>query len=274
MKLSKNSIKLFQKLIWNFYQRYGRVFIWRDVDDSYKVLIAEIMLQQTQTYRVEQKYAQFIAELPSFEVLAQVPLRTVLGLWQGLGYNRRALYLQQIAQKVMSEHDGQLPVDLTTLETFPGVGKATAASICAFAFSIPVVFIETNIRAVFIHSFFSQQGAVKDKDIMPLIEQTLDVSNPRTWYYALMDYGVTLKKDYPHLGRKSAHYTKQSKFEGSDRQIRGIIIKILTEREKITQDSLISLLKDNQKKRVNNILQQLCYEGLILQNKDKQFCIK
>lgn len=273
MKLAKNDIKLFQKLIWDFYQRYGRVFVWRNVDDSYKVLISEIMLQQTQTYRVEQKYEQFITELPNFEVLAQVPLRTVLGLWQGLGYNRRALYLQKIAQKVVSEYNGKLPVDFTILKTFPGVGKATAASICTFTSNIPTLFIETNIRAVFIYSFFSQQSVVQDKDIMSLIEQTLDVLNPREWYYALMDYGVTLKKNYPLLGRKSAHYIKQSKFEGSDRQIRGMIIRILTEHRQITQDSLISLLQNNQE-RVNNILQQLCCEGLILQNKNKKFCIK
>jgi len=173
----------------------------------------------------------------------------------------------------MSDYNGQLPVDITILKTFPGIGKATAASICAFAFNIPTVFIETNIRVVFIHSFFSQQGVVRDKDIMPLIEQTLDMSSPREWYYALMDYGVALKKDYPYLGRKSIHYTKQSKFEGSNRQIRGIIIRILTEREQITQDSLISLLKSNAE-RVNNVLQQLRYEGLILQNKNKEFCIK
>ena len=104
MKLTKDNIKLFQKLVWNFYKKYGRAFVWRDVDDSYKVLVSEIMLQQTQTYRVEQKYEQFIVELPNFEVLAQVPLRTVSGLWQGLGYNRRALYLQRIAQKGMGEY--------------------------------------------------------------------------------------------------------------------------------------------------------------------------
>jgi len=273
MKLTNNNVKLFQKLIWDFYQEYGRVFIWRNVDDPYKVLISEIMLQQTQTYRVDQKYRQFIIELPSFEVLAQVPLRTVFGLWQGLGYNRRALYLQQIAQKIVNEFNGQLPANITTLETFPGIGKATAASICAFSFNIPTIFIETNIRAVFIHSFFSEQSAVRDKDIMPLIEQTVDVPNPREWYYALMDYGVTLKKASPHLGRKSAHYVKQSKFEGSDRQIRGMIIKILTECGQIRQDKLISLLKNDQE-RVNNILQQLCCEELILQDKNKQLCIK
>ncbi|HEB41995.1 MAG TPA: A/G-specific adenine glycosylase, partial [Candidatus Dependentiae bacterium] len=140
------------------------------------------MLQQTQTHRVEQKYEQFITALPNFDALAHVPLRRVLSLWQGLGYNRRALYLQQIAQKVLGKYDGQLPANPVILETFPGIGKATAASIGAFAFNIATIFIETNIRVVFIHSFFSRQAIVTDKNIMPLIKQTLDVSNPREWY--------------------------------------------------------------------------------------------
>ncbi len=273
MQLTKKNIKLFQERIWDFYQRYERLFVWRNIDDPYKVLISEIMLQKTQTYRVEQKYEQFITTLPNFDVLAHVPLRTVLSLWQGLGYNRRALYLQKIAQKVMREHDGQLPTNPVVLETFPGIGKATAASICAFAFNIATIFIETNIRVVFIHSFFSRQATVTDKNIMPLIKQTLDVSNPREWYYALMDYGVTLKKRYPHLTKKSAHYSKQSKFEGSDRQIRGMILKILTEYGQTAQSTLVVLLK-NQPERVNTILQQLCCEGLIEQDENKQFCIK
>jgi len=272
MRLTKNKVNLFQQSIWGFYQKHGRLFAWRNIADPYKVLVSEIMLQQTQTYRVEQKYKRFIAELKTFDALAQAPLRTVLHLWQGLGYNRRALYLQQIAQKVIAEYAGKLPANPAILETFPGIGKATAASICAFAFNEATIFIETNIRTVFIHSFFSQQEKVKDKGIMPLIEQTLDKKNPREWYYALMDYGVTLKKHYPQLSKKSAHYAKQSKFEGSDRQIRGRIIKILTENGKIDQSVLIAQLKDDSK-RVNPILQQLCEEELIAQ-KGNQFFIK
>lgn len=273
MKLSKNKINLFQNFIWDFYQKSGRFFVWRNVADPYKIVVSEIMLQQTQTYRVEQKYEQFVAELSTFEHLADAPLRTVLSLWQGLGYNRRALYLQQIAKKVINEYDGQLPNNPTILETFPGIGKATAASICAFAFNRPTVFIETNIRTVFIHSFLSQQVSIADKSIMPLIEQTLDKLKPREWYYALMDYGVLLKKSYPHIAKKSAHYSKQSKFEGSNRQIRGLIIKILTEKGNASWGTLASIIKSKQD-RIENILQQLCDEGLIKKNSSEEFCIK
>ncbi|MGB8366791.1 MAG: hypothetical protein WCD44_00375, partial [Candidatus Babeliales bacterium] len=259
MELARNKIRLFQEFIWNFYHTNGRIFAWRNIRDPYKIVVSEIMLQQTQTYRVEQKYEQFIIELATFDNLASASLRTIFSLWQGLGYNRRALYLQKIAQKVTEEFGGQLPDSPAILETFPGIGKATAASICAFAFNSPTIFIETNIRAVFIHSFFPQQTSVTDKNIMPLIEQTLDESNPREWYYALMDYGVAIKKRYPQLTKKSAHYNKQSKFEGSDRQIRGMIIKILTGHQKVTKKQLIALLKNNPK-RINIILAQLFRE--------------
>jgi A/G-specific adenine glycosylase len=272
MELAQNKIRLFQEFIWNFYHTNGRIFAWRNIRDPYKIVVSEIMLQQTQTYRVEQKYEQFITELTTFDNLASASLRMVFSLWQGLGYNRRALYLQKIAQKVTEEFGGQLPDSPAILETFPGIGKATAASICAFAFNSPTIFIETNIRAVFIHSFFPQQTSVTDKNIMPLIEQTLDGSNPREWYYALMDYGVTIKKRYPQLAKKSAHYNKQSKFEGSDRQIRGMIIKILTEQKELTQNVLIDLIKVRQE-RVPKILGQLVEEGLI-KTDDKKFYIK
>lgn len=273
MRLAKNKIKSFQNFVWDFYKNHGRLFSWRNVDSAYKVLISEIMLQQTQTHRVEKKYDTFIMVLPNFKALASVPLKKILHLWQGLGYNRRALYLQQIAKKVIGECNGEFPMDVTILATFPGIGKATAASICAFAYNMPTIFIETNIRTVFIYSFFPQQEGIKDNDILVLVEQTLDRSNPREWYYALMDYGVTLKKMHPNLSKKSAHYTKQSKFEGSDRQIRGNILKILIEHGKISKNRLTILL-NNDVARIEHILQKLCNEGLVLQDTNQQFLIK
>jgi len=262
MQLSNKQIKDFQDLIWNFYAISGRPFAWRNVGDPYKVVVSEIMLQQTQTYRVAPKYDLFLAELPNFYSLAQASLRDVLSLWQGLGYNRRGMALHNIGKKVVDEFNGQLPNDPEILVTFPGIGKATAASICAFAFNNPTVFIETNIRAVFIHCFFNDRIDVYDKEIEPLVAQTLDKANPREWYYALMDYGVMLKKTMPNPSRKSRHHTQQSKFQGSDRQIRGMILKYLVEFPKISQNALIaSIPRDNE--RIEKILGDLCKEGLI-----------
>jgi A/G-specific adenine glycosylase len=251
-------------MIWDYYQHNRRDFSWRATDNPYHIVVSEIMLQQTQTYRVAPKYELFIKAFPDFTTLAQAPLQNLLAAWHGLGYNRRALALQKTAQKVVQEYNGLLPNDPETLVTFPGIGKATAASICAFAFNKPTIFIETNIRAVYIHTFFPHRDDVHDKEILPLVQATVDHSNAREWYYALMDYGVMLKKKYKNPSRKSSHHTQQSAFEGSDRQIRGMILKILIERQVITIHELWSLI-DRDPSRVQTILNDLVNEKFIVQ---------
>jgi A/G-specific adenine glycosylase len=223
------------------------------------------MLQQTQTHRVITKYEEFIAAFPTIESLAAASLRDVLSVWQGLGYYRRARYLHQIAQIVVNEHGGVVPSDPSILETLPGIGIATASSICAFAFNTPTVFIETNIRTVFIHSFFKDRDDVRDKELMPLISATVDQINPREWYYALMDYGVHLKSTYSNPSRKSLHYTKQSKFEGSNRQLRAKILKIITQKGLIHQVELFALLHDDIA-RIESIMEQLLQEQFIVKD--------
>ncbi|NUN23224.1 MAG: A/G-specific adenine glycosylase, partial [Candidatus Jettenia caeni] len=194
--LTPDAIKKFQKVIYSYYQEYGRNLPWRITQEPYHILVSEIMLQQTQVQRVIGKYESFIQVFPNFYSLSRAPLKMVLKEWQGLGYNRRAMALKRIAQKVIEEFGGVLPSSVDALITFPGIGRATASAISAFAFHKPTVFIETNIRRVFIHSFFHDETNIKDTEIILLVEKTLDVSNPRNWYYALMDYGVMLKKDY------------------------------------------------------------------------------
>jgi A/G-specific adenine glycosylase len=185
------------------------------------------MLQQTQTHRVEPKYLNFIKKFPTFRTLAKASTPEVLSAWQGLGYNRRALYLKKIAETVTRDYRGKLPSNPAYLGTLPGIGPNTAGSISAFAFNQPIVFIETNIRRVFIHFFFADKEGIHDRDIIPLVEETLDQKNSREWYFALMDYGVMLAKNIPNPNRRSRHYAVQSKFSGSDRQARGLILKIL-----------------------------------------------
>ncbi len=253
----------FQHIIYSYFDQFGRDFVWRRATDPYHIVVSEIMLQQTQTSRVTGKFEQFIELFPSFELLAQAEWRDVLAAWQGLGYSRRAKALHAIAYKVITEHAGWLPDDEMVLQTFPGIGAATAASICAFAFNKPTVFIETNIRSVFLHFFFqATHDVVKDKEIMPLVAQMLDTTNPRLWYYALMDYGVALKRLYPELNKKSAHYARQSKFEGSDRQIRGRILKTLVTHGQLTMNQLVAV-GELDAARVTLIIQQLVAEKFI-----------
>lgn len=217
------TISSFQKKVWGFYSKNKRAFPWRETSNPYHILVSEIMLQQTQVNRVLPKYIEFLKQFPKIEDLAKVSNETVLRLWSGLGYNRRALYLKNAAEK-LSQNPNYTPENLSLLK---GIGKNTAGAIYVFSFNKPYVFIETNIRRVFIHEFFPNREKVDDKGIMKLIQKTLDQKNPREWYYGLMDYGASLAKTEINPNRKSKQYAKQSTFEGSLRQTRGQILKIL-----------------------------------------------
>lgn len=238
---------------------------WRDQPTPYHVVVSELMLQQTQVSRVLEKYPLFLEVFPDFNTLAHAKTVDVLAAWQGLGYNRRALYLHQIAQAVVGYCDGVLPADPGVLQKLPGIGAGTAGSIAAFAFNARVVFIETNIRRVFIHHFFADETEIPDSAILPLIEQTLDHEQPREWYYALMDYGAYLAKTVPNPNRRSKHYTKQSKFEGSDRQIRGQIVRLLLEFPVLTAQDVLNRFPEEPQDRVLKILDQLTKEGFLQQ---------
>lgn len=190
----------------------------------YKVFLSEVMLQQTQVPRVIQKYHEFLEAFPTMHALAQAALPDVLRVWQGLGYNRRGKYLWQAAKKLQAT-SCKLHLTPAELDALPGIGPATAASIYCFAYDKPIVFIETNIRKVFIFHFFPDRDEVNDVDLIPLVRETVDTTNPREWYYALMDYGSYLSKMVPNPNRRSKHYVRQAKFEGSDRQIRGRLLR-------------------------------------------------
>ncbi|MFA6427315.1 MAG: A/G-specific adenine glycosylase [Candidatus Magasanikbacteria bacterium] len=220
------------------------------------------MLQQTQVKRVAEKFPQFIKAFPNFKSLAQASLTEILRAWQGMGYNRRALFLKKIAEIVIRDYKGKLSDNDETLKKLPGIGPNTAASICAFAFNKPTIFIETNIRSVFIHEFFSDKKIISDKDIFPLVEQTMDIRNPREWYSALMDYGTMIKSTHGNPNIKSRHYARQSAFKGSNREIRGSILKLLTNHNTLTKGQIIKKLGDDPA-RIQKILQQLSDEDMI-----------
>jgi len=238
--------------------------------DPYHTLVSEVMLQQTQTKRVEEKYLQFLTAFPDFASLAQAPLKKILKVWQGLGYNRRTILLKKISRRVMDEFNGRLPLSDKVLMKLPGIGRATASAIIAFAFNKPAVVIETNIRTVFIHFFFEDKDDVNDREIIPLVEKTLDRSNPRKWYFALMDYGAMLKKRYKNPSRRSSHYKRQTPFKGSNRQIRGMILRMLLAKPSSEHEIIISIMEEREKVKIN--LNQLQKEGFIKRN-GKRFSI-
>lgn len=258
--LTPHVVSQFQSLIRQHYREHGRTFPWRETDNPYHILVSEIMLQQTQTSRVVSKYHEFVSTFPDFFAIARAPLRDVLLVWQGLGYNRRALALQRIAQEVVAQFDGQLPADPEVLRKFPGIGQYTAAAIAAIAFNTPTVFLETNIRTVFLHHFFEKSEKITDRNIFPLVKATLVKENPREWYYALFDYGAMLKRERKAIARITRH--RQSPFRGSNREMRGQIVRLLLTRESIAEQELAGFLKENNG-RVRRIITQMQEEGFI-----------
>lgn len=264
----------FQKIILDYYRDFGRSFPWRETDDPYAIWVSEIMLQQTQTERVVPKYIKWMTAFPTIQSVAEASLSTLLSYWNGLGYNRRCKFLQEASKQIMS-NGGLFPSHLEDMKKLPGIGAYTAGAISAFAFNRPEVFIETNIRAVFIFFFFSGQEKVTDKELLPLIEQTVDRNNPRRWYYGLMDYGAQLKKKTVNPGRLSAHYTKQSKFEGSLRQARGAILRQLTRLENNALDlSFIEKEEHIDYQRLKKAAESLVAENMLCKEEEKYFIVR
>lgn len=260
------SDQTFQQTVWQYYRRHGRHDLpWRlpDADGAfnpYHILVSEIMLQQTQVPRVLPKYKAFLQVFPDIKTLATAPLSEVLAQWSGLGYNRRAKFLRQAAGTVMQRHRGRLPDTPAELTALPGIGPNTAGAILAYAFNRPVVFIETNIRTVYIHHFFADQTGVADKDLAVLAGETLPHDNVREWYWALMDYGTHLKQTVGNTARASKTYAKQSTFQGSRRQIRGQVLKALLSGPRTTAE-LAEHIADE---RLADVLNDLGNEGLVV----------
>jgi A/G-specific adenine glycosylase len=266
--------KQFQSTVWAYYHQKGRHDLpWRmsEADssfDAYKIMVSEVMLQQTQVARVVPKYQEFIGQFPSVTVLAMAPLGEVLKVWSGLGYNRRAKFLHLSAKEIVNEYDGTLPSTIKELISLPGVGINTAGAIRVYAFNQPTVFIETNIRSVFIHHFFMGQGNITDQQILTVVQQTLDQEQPREWYWALMDYGSYLKQTVPNPNIRSQHYTKQSKFQGSRRQLRGQILRLLSHHP-YSRTALKDTITDE---RLPLVLSELLDENLIQQH-GAEYCL-
>ena len=270
MRLSPDQIHAFQETLWDHYARFGRDLPWRQPDqaaqyDPYKIVVSELMLQQTQVPRVIPKYQQFLSVLPTVAALAAAPLSLFLTLWSGLGYNRRARYLQQSARAVMERYGGVWPSSAEELVRLPGIGPNTAGAIVAYAFNQPSLFVETNIRTVYIYHFLRDESTVHDKQVLELLALTLDHHNPREFYWALMDYGSHLKSSVGSLNRISSSYSRQTAFAGSRRQLRGQVVRLLTLKAHTVRELHLAFADD----RLPDILADLSREGLITQRRGR-----
>ncbi len=269
----------FRRMVLVHYKQHGRHSLpWRPTSreatkgkknqDPYRILVSEVMLQQTQVERVIPFYKNFIKQFPNVKALAQAPLADVLKAWQGLGYNRRAKMLHLAAKKLTCsrsdlEHELESTGDVVVqLETLPGVGHYTARAVAAFAYNEDVILIETNIRTAIIHYFFSRRSDVADTELVEVLKRLLPSGRSREWYSALMDYGAHLKKSGVKLNTKSKHYTKQSKFTGSIREARGAILRELSVKN-MSESTLIGLCGQKRRPQMRVALRDLLAEGLV-----------
>jgi A/G-specific adenine glycosylase len=259
----------FITVVWEHYISNKRSMPWRSVDDlsikdrGYRILVSEVMLQQTQVSRVVSKYQQWMLRWPTIDDACNATLAEVLVLWSGLGYNRRAKYLHESLRRIQKVHSGIVPNNISELQALPGIGPNTAAAIIVYTYNVPISFIETNIRTVYIDAFFADTDTqVTDKQIIEKVHSTMDTERPREWFYALMDYGAYLKKSQRnHLSQAAAH-KKQSVFKDSNRQLRGRVLRLLTEVHSISTDELVVEFSDN---RIHSVITDLLAEGLIVE---------
>lgn len=259
----------FKRIVWVHYKRHGRHDLpWRKTTDPYKILVSEVMLQQTQVERVIPFYKSFLKKFPTVRALAKAPLAEVLIAWQGLGYNRRAKMLHQAAREVVEKYGGKFPKSREGLVALPGIGPYTAGAVAAFAYNEEGIFIETNIRTAIAHHFFQKRKKVSDTEIIRILEQVFPVGKSREWYSALMDYGAHLKKQGVKLNAKSKHYTKQSSFKGSLREARGAILRALAAGP-ATSAQLSDILGEGRREQVQKALEALCAEGLVKKAKSE-----
>lgn len=240
MKFSKRRIQDFQTNIFSWWRAHRRNLPWRHTHDPYKILVSEIMLQQTQVRRVIPKYAEFIKAYPTVKHLAGASAAEVLKHWKGMGYNRRALYLKKIRTIPKSEKE---------LMKLPGVGRYTARAICVFAYKQDVALVDTNIRQILTHFFFHDVPQ-KEKIIQTLADALVPKGKSWEWHQALMDYGALGLNKVPGVIKK------QSQFKNSNRYFRGKLIDVLREgsvKEKV-------LLKDFSSAIINSLMK----DGLIV----------
>lgn len=255
--------KRFRTLVLSHHEQHGRHDLpWRKTKDPYRILVSEIMLQQTQVARVIPLYTAFLKAFPTVHALARAPLSSVLIRWQGLGYNRRAKMLHEAAKTIVRDFGGKMPTTVEALEQLPGIGPYTARAVAAFAYNQDVVFVETNLRTVVLHHFFPEESKVPDTEIQTILEKALVKGDARTWYAALMDYGSFLKRSGVRVNTKSAHYTKQGSFKGSGREARGAILRALVDGAK-SEKSLVGLLGTDRSEQIQEQLGKLQSEGLV-----------
>lgn len=266
MILPEKKIRDFQELIFSWWEGNRRDLPWRHTHDPYRIMVSEVMLQQTQVSRVIGKYQEFIETFPTVANLAKATLAKVLILWKGLGYNRRALYLKRAAEEIMEKFNGVFPKTETEIVQLSGLGTYTARAICIFAYRQDIATVDTNIRRIITHFFFDDIEQ-KPKVLDEIASQLVPIGKSWEWHQALMDYGALELQKIPLKRREipSGFSKKRKSFKKTDRYVRGKIIDMVrigpTEENELIHD--IAETCDRDIFVVVEIVKTLVREGLL-----------
>lgn len=291
----RNILALRQKLL-RWYRANKRDLPWRRTRDPYAILVSEVMLQQTQVDRVIPKYKEFLKRFPTIEALAQASLGDVLKLWSGLGYNRRAKYLKEMAEVVINGYKGQIPDTYDELRKLPGVGDYTANAILCFAFKKKAPAVDTNVRNVMDQEFLSDANLRMHTNVtnkthsyhshvdshhshrskqnkketpLPLLRvkqlllQLMPQDHPDEFLHALMDYS-SMRLTRPNRGKRDAIPFKQS-----NRYLRGRILARITHHPYHSKTLISAVQKETKRsdKDITRALDSLLKENLIRQSR-------
>ncbi|MFW9798287.1 MAG: Fe-S cluster assembly protein HesB [Candidatus Thorarchaeota archaeon] len=254
----ETELKAFQNMIMGWWTDNARDLPWRLDPSPYNVLVSEIMLQQTQVSRVVPKFIEFKKEFPTVESLADAKTKHLLKIWSGLGYNRRAIWLKEAARQIVQR--GGFPQSAEELRKLKGVGPYTSRSILIFAFNKDLAAVDTNIRRVLIASGFADE-TMSDMQVQQVADRVLLKGRSSDWHNALMDYGSqVLTSGSTGISPKSS----QSCYEGSTRQVRGEIVKILTSSDTMEFRELkLRLDCELNDSELSSIIDDLVADGLV-----------
>ncbi len=270
-----------QAALLDWYENNKRDLPWRHTADPYRILVSEVMLQQTQVSRVIPKYRAFLDEFPAAEDLADAPLSDVLKLWSGLGYNRRAKYLKQAAEQVVNEYGGRFPRDPQTLQELPGVGPYTANAVAAFAFNTGGPVFDTNVRRV----MYRFHGKASDSELETFHTSIFPPEKSRTWNNAIMELGSEVCVDgtprcsnCPWRSECTAWKTQdfdtpevqtQSTFKGSWRFYRAKLLRLLMEHDALPEDRIAEELALPDKYDLDELIAELVDEQMVTESDGK-----
>ncbi|MDY6761423.1 MAG: A/G-specific adenine glycosylase [Candidatus Nanohaloarchaea archaeon] len=272
-------VEQLQDELLDWYRENRRDLPWRETDDPYEVLVAEIMLQQTQVSRVVPKWEAFLDQFPTVEDLAAASLGDVLELWDGLGYNNRAKYLKRAAEQVVDDFDGEFPQEPDELEQLQGVGEYTANAVASFAFNNGGPVFDTNVRRL----LYRFHGAGGDDELKAFHETLFPAGKSRTWNNAVMELGAEVcvdgtprcrecpwREDCTAFQRKNFEtpdIQSQSSFEGSWRQYRAKVLKLLMDGSK-QREELAAELELPDEYDLNDLLTELVDEDMVEETGD------